>query len=70
MIRVLTKAEVEESNRQVDEWWDGLPWQLKLGLQRLISTVQNPIDENLPMHYADEEEPEYGTFTHTDINTH
>ncbi len=54
MLKVLTRREVEASNRKVNEWWESLGWDIKHKLQGLVWTVQHPVDQSLPMYYADD----------------
>lgn len=54
MLRVMSKEEVEESNRKLDEWWRELGWDIKHKLQDLVQTVQHPIDQSSPMQYAED----------------
>ena len=54
MLRVMTKSEVEESNRKLDEWWAGLGWDIKQKLENLVWTVQHPLNTKLPLTYADD----------------
>ena len=57
MLKVLSKEEVEESNRKLDEWWAELGWDIKNHLREMVWGIQNPIDQSLPMNYSEDFEP-------------
>ena len=63
MLKVMSKEEVEESNRKLDKWWSELGWDIKFKLQGLVLTVQRPIDQNLPMNYSEDFEIQLQTYT-------
>ena len=54
MLRVMSKEEVEESNRKLDEWWRELGWDIKHKLQDRVQNGQNPIEQSLSMQYAED----------------
>ena len=49
----LTKEESEKLERELDAWWLEQDFNTKANIQRLVEGVKNPVDQNLPLEYAD-----------------
>lgn len=53
-VRVMSRTEVEEYDKELDQWWKDLDWNTKNRLRSLVLEIQKPIRADLPMQYAGE----------------